>query len=113
MAYCPNCGYEYEEGIAECPDCKEKLLPKEEVVFSEEWTEENWEVVFTTEQEYIASMVKDNLESAGMKAIILAQKDRNFPGAGDFSIIKLYVRKEDAAHAKEFIENLEEEDSEQ
>ena len=26
MPYCPDCRYEYTEGIKECPDCREKLV---------------------------------------------------------------------------------------
>jgi len=26
MPFCPNCRYEYNPGIAECPDCHEKLV---------------------------------------------------------------------------------------
>ncbi|HEX9934642.1 MAG TPA: DUF2007 domain-containing protein [bacterium] len=26
MPYCPSCGYEYQPGVSECPDCREKLV---------------------------------------------------------------------------------------
>ena len=26
MPYCPECRYDYTEGIEECPDCREKLV---------------------------------------------------------------------------------------
>lgn len=29
MLFCPNCGREYQEGIAFCPDCNEPLLAEE------------------------------------------------------------------------------------
>ena len=106
MPVCPNCGYEYVEGIKVCPDCGVELIKNSEFIPPEEWTEEDWEVVFTSNQEYEVEMLKDNLDSAGIISTILSQKDRNFPAPGDFSLIKLIVRKEDAAAAREFIENM-------
>ena len=26
MPFCPNCRYEYQPGVAECPDCREPLV---------------------------------------------------------------------------------------
>ncbi len=59
---------------------------------------------------------KNNLEGAGIKAVVLSQKDRNYPAPGDFSVVKLLVRKEDVQDAVAFIqrvknENIEEEPS--
>ena len=105
MPVCPNCGYEYVEGIKVCPDCGVELIKNSEFIPPEEWTEEDWEVVFTSNQEYEVEMLKDNLDSAGIISTILSQKDRNFPAPGDFSLVKLIVRKEDAAAAREFIDN--------
>ena len=72
----------------------------------EEWTEENWQVVYTSGQEYDVEMLRDNLESAGIKTAMLSQKDRNFPAPGDFSLVKLFVRHEDVQSALNFIEQL-------
>ena len=51
-------------------------------------------------------MLRDNLESAGIKTSILSQKDRNFPAPGDFSLVKLFVRNEDVQTALNFIEQI-------
>lgn len=107
MPICPNCEYEYKKGIAFCPDCGSALLKNEDYIKPEEWTEKNWEIVFTTSQEFEAEMIKDNLESAGINSVILSQKDRNYPAPGDFSVIKLLVRKEDVKDAVEFINRVE------
>ncbi|MDP4115518.1 MAG: DUF2007 domain-containing protein [Bacteroidota bacterium] len=106
MPFCPNCDYEYKEGVAICPDCGTQLLSKEEYVTSEEWNEENWVVAYIAQQEYEADMLKDNLESAGITAMILSQKDRNFPAPGDFSQIKIMVHKEDLEEAIQFIDKI-------
>ncbi len=51
-------------------------------------------------------MLKGNLESAGISATILSQKDSSFPAPGDLSIIKLLVKKEDAESAVTFLDEF-------
>lgn len=104
MPYCPNCKYEYVDGTATCPDCGETLVDylPEEVVLSED----DWQVVYTSSFDYEVEMLKDNLESAGISANILSQRDSNFPAPGDLSVIKLLVKKEDVESALSFIEEF-------
>lgn len=112
MPVCPNCQYEYVEGVTICPDCGTHLV--DEAIFEkpEEWTEENWEVVYTSNKDYEVEMLKDNLESAGIKTAILQQKDRNFPAPGDLAVIKLLVRREDLDSALGFIQKINSQDEE-
>ncbi|MEO8398184.1 MAG: zinc ribbon domain-containing protein [Ignavibacteriaceae bacterium] len=111
MAVCPNCEYEYVEGVTFCPDCGVTLVDEKYYWKPEDWTEENWEVVYTSGQDYEVEMIKDNLEGAGIKAAILSQKDRNFPTPGDFSVVKLLVKKQDVASALNFIQKIKSESS--
>ncbi len=106
MPVCPNCSYEYIEGITICPDCGINLVDEKSFVKPEEWTEQNWEVVFTSDLEYEAEMMKDNLEGAGIHSAILSQADRSFPAPGDLSVVKLLVPKKDVQAALNFIEQL-------
>lgn len=106
MPVCPNCEYEYVEGMTICPDCGTRLVDDKYFIKPEDWTEENWQVVYTSGQEYDVEMLKDNLESAGIKTAVLSQKDRNFPAPGDFSLVKLFVRNEDVQSALNFIEEI-------
>uniref|UniRef100_A0A7V2ZLS6 DUF2007 domain-containing protein n=1 Tax=Ignavibacterium album TaxID=591197 RepID=A0A7V2ZLS6_9BACT len=111
MPVCPNCKYEYVNGIKKCPDCGVDLVDKlpPEIILKEA----DWIVVYTTSFDYEAEMLKGNLESAGISVTILSQKDSNFPTPGDLSIIRLLVKKEDAdsavAFLNEFKKNLESE----
>ncbi|HEX7357535.1 MAG TPA: zinc-ribbon domain-containing protein [Ignavibacteriaceae bacterium] len=98
MPFCPNCTYEYKEGIKICPDCGTPLV--------KELIDHEWVVVYTSDQEYDVQMVKDALESADIEATILSQKDSNFPATGDLAVIKLLVKTEDAASAINFIKEL-------
>lgn len=91
MPFCPNCTYEYKEGIKVCPDCGTTLV--------EELVDHDWVVVYTSDQEYDVQMMKDALESADIEATILSQKDTNFPVTGNLAVIKLLVKNEDAASA--------------
>ena len=106
MPVCPNCEYEYVEGMTICPDCGENLVEDKYFIKPEDWTEDDWIVVYTSSQEYEVEMLKDNLESAGINAAVLSQKDRNFPTFGDFSVVKLLVQKENVSSALSFIDNI-------
>jgi hypothetical protein len=102
---CPNCEYEYVEGVTRCPDCGEKLIPIEE--FSSHLSKpEDWVTIYTCSETYEADMLKSNLEGAGIQSLILLQKDASFPTPGDLSVIKLKVKKEDAKEARDIIEDI-------
>ena len=58
-------------------------------------------------------MIKDNLESAGIIAAVLSQKDRNFPTYGGLSVVKLLVHKEDVPDALNFIQKIKSEKTEE
>jgi uncharacterized OB-fold protein len=113
MAVCPNCNYEYVEGVTICPDCGSALIDPKFIEKPEEWTEKNWEVVYTSNKEYEVEMIKNNLDGAGIISEILVQKDRNFPAPGDLGLVKLLVMKEDVQAALNYIERIMKESSEE
>ena len=98
MPVCPNCRYEYKEGIKVCPDCGMQLV--------DVLNEVEWVVVYTSDKEYEVQMMKDELESADITATVLSQKDSNFPVTGDLAIVKLMVPKEEASAAIDFINEI-------
>jgi hypothetical protein len=102
---CPKCEYEYIDTIEVCPDCGVELITKDE--FEGSLTHHaDWIVVFTTSESYEAEMFKNNLEGAGIEALVLGQKDSSFPTVGDLAVIKLLVRKRDAESAVEIINDI-------
>ncbi len=65
--------------------------------------ENGWIEVFMTVHEYIASMAKDMLENAGIKAVVLNQHDSAYQSFGEFSVL---VAETDEAKAVEIIKEL-------
>ena len=104
---CPKCEYEYVKDIKVCPDCDAELIPVEEfegnLVHHSDWV-----VLFGCEMLYEAEMIKSNLEGANIEALVLNQKDRNFPTDGDLSVIKVLVQKSDVELAVNIIKDIEE-----
>ena len=105
MPFCPNCTYEYEEGIKKCPDCGTSLV--------NELIDHEWVVVYTSDQEYDVQMMKAELESAEIETNILLQKDSNFPVTGDLAVIKLLVKTEDVSSALNYINEIKNKKSEE
>lgn len=61
---------------------------------------ENWQCIYTTQQEYIAEIVKAVLDSHGIKCFSLSKKDSAYA----FGDIELYVSQDSVLPAKRIIE---------
>jgi Putative prokaryotic signal transducing protein len=102
---CPKCECEYIDGINICADCGTELIPLDEfeghLIHPKDWV-----IIFTCGDPLEAEMLKANLQGAEIDSIILSQKDRSYPVAGDFSVVKLLVKKSDAVEALLIIEDI-------
>ena len=67
---------------------------------------EDWVIVYKTDQEYKAETLKGNLESAGIEVSVLSQSDHNFPVIGNLSVVKVLVKKKDEEAALDFINEI-------
>ena len=102
---CPKCEYEYIDGVNVCPDCGTSLISVEDfeghLVHPKDWI-----IVYTCDEPYEAEMYKTNLESAEIETLIISQKDKSFPAAGNLSVVKLLVKKTDLQSALEIIDDI-------
>lgn len=65
--------------------------------------EKGWKEVFLTAHEYKATMAKDILENAGLKAVVLNQRDTAYQSFGDFVV---YVDEVEEQKALELLKEL-------
>lgn len=96
MPFCPNCRYEYLEGITTCADCGAALVrelpelpetPEPPLVPGSPLV-----VVYEAHDEFHSRMVKDALEEAGLPVIELVDRTAAFDGAVDLSTKGRYSR---------------------
>lgn len=65
--------------------------------------EKGWKQVYLTAHEYKATMAKDILVNAGLKAVVLNQHDSAYQSFGDFVV---YVEEADEQKALELLKDL-------
>ena len=65
--------------------------------------EKGWVEIYMTAHEYKATMAKDMLENAGIKAVVLNQRDSAFQSFSEFSV---HVAESDKVKAIEILKEL-------
>lgn len=66
--------------------------------------EKDWEIVYSTNQIYLAEIAKQVLADNGMNSIIINKKDSSY---NDFGDIELYVNSDFVTKAKALIKEIE------
>jgi hypothetical protein len=112
MPFCPQCNYEYKEGIETCPDCKVELVaelpPKEQ----ENDSTEDLDLVeiYSLPGLPYAEMVKEAFEKEGIDCMIkpdflsTSHLARGVGVAGTSA--RVLVRKEHAEKAKQILHTM-------
>lgn len=68
MPFCPNCRFEYKEGLTECPDCGARLVEKLPVEKPPE--SPNFVPLRNLPSRMYAQMLKEALENEGIASMI-------------------------------------------
>ncbi len=109
--YCPECGVEYREGIAQCSDCQVALLPGPPPPEPPSTFDPNLElaVVLETNNRIELTMAKGLLEQAGIPYFVLGQIATLVQDIDPFlqKWVRLQVPCDREAEAKELLESLE------
>jgi hypothetical protein len=75
---CPNCGYEYEEWVKECPDCGTPIesRPRLEVIKGTLAPDEDphWTIVTNVPNSILGNFVKSQLEDAGIPVLMFRSR---------------------------------------
>lgn len=90
MAFCPNCRFEYKQGIAVCPDCGEKLVESldEENTHSSGSSheqEKDWVTIGRLTSQHYADLLVEALKSKDIPAVVLS-KAGHFGQTGQMGI---------------------------
>lgn len=103
MTYCPNCGYEYVEGLKKCNDCGEDLVNQ---LVPEPDTEESWAVAIEVSLPSEAKMIHGLLTANNIPAVVEDKRFGMIPDTfGDLSVVKVFVKEKDLIKAKELVQN--------
>lgn len=102
VAMCVVCGKPV------CGDCAVKRHGK---IFCENdehiKVAQGWAVVFSTNTEYEAHMIRANLESSGIPCLVFSQRDHvYFLTVGDMAVVNVMVPKQHLLEAQEFLRKM-------
>lgn len=110
--FCPNCRYEYKDGIFECSDCKIPLV--EELPAEPDYEYADLETVYISSDGSRLLVAKSLLEDAGIEYLADGEGLQDLFGAGRIGTgynvfvgpVKLKVRKNDFERAKNILQDL-------
>ena len=105
--FCPECKYEYKEGVHVCSDCQATLvekLPEEKPVAGMKWVP-----LHELPSQIYAEMVKESLENEGIVSYFKADfltGAYGIKGMVAGTRVTLYVPEQDAQRAKIILEQM-------
>ena len=82
MPYCPECKYEYVEGVSECPDCKTELVNEIDIPEAGPLEEVKWRKLEIQHGSVIVEMIKEALEQEGIPCILKPANLSSYLGRG-------------------------------
>lgn len=101
MAFCPTCGAEYRRGLIRCPECNIALVEELQDVGFEEDELEVVRKCGPTEAQMIEELFRNNGIDCTLQGDVTAV---TFPAAGSLDEVRVWVKKQDAAKAREFLD---------
>jgi len=106
MPFCPNCRYEYEEGIKECPDCGATLVEK----LKEDSPESvNYVPLRSLPSRLYAEMLQEALKKEGIPSFIKSDDIAiTFPSYGTTSAVDviIWVPEEEMEKSEEIADQM-------
>lgn len=113
--FCPECQYEFREGVTVCPDCGVPLLeelpskpaaqPKGRVC-----TERvDLYLVYSTVEPGLLALAKSRMEEAEIRTVVKNEVARGLFGRGsgiEEEWVEIWVRKSDLEGARELLQDL-------
>ena len=117
--YCPECGYEYRAGFRECPECQVPLVEDQAGEVDDSGREavgsEDFELVtvLDTGNPGLVAVAKSVLDGSDILYIVEGEVQIGLFGVGlpNKSPVRIKVRQEDEAAARELLSEVEEEAS--
>ncbi len=107
MPYCPQCRFEYKEGVKKCPDCGASLVDKSE---EEEPTQAmEYVPLRTLPSRLYAQMVQEALQKEGIPSLIKSDDIAiTFPSHGTTSAVPvtMWVPKEHLKRCEEIADQM-------
>lgn len=114
--YCPECGYEYRAGFDECPECQVPLveddIAEEAEVPSPEVSEAvDLVTILDTGNPGLVAVAKSVLDGSDILYIVEGEVQIGLFGVGlpTKSLVKIKVRQEDEAAARQLLSEVDEE----